>query len=148
MFELAIDDFRLNLEKLRKLYPVKTICMHGSPLSKWGNRLIWQKYNYRDFGIIGEPYFDIDFNKVLYLTDTGRRWDASSENIRDKVESKFDLSCKSTFDVIEKLEKNKLSDKIMINVHPQRWTNSFVLWMKELIWQNTKNVIKELILAR
>ena len=28
LFELAIDDFRLNLEKLRKLYPVKTICMH------------------------------------------------------------------------------------------------------------------------
>jgi len=37
-FELAIDDFRLNLEKLQKLYPVKTICMHGSPLSKWDNR--------------------------------------------------------------------------------------------------------------
>ena len=37
LFELAIDDFRLNLEKLRKLYPVKTICMHGSPLSRWDN---------------------------------------------------------------------------------------------------------------
>jgi len=41
LFELAIDDFRLSLEKLRKLYPVKTICMHGSPLSKWDNRDLW-----------------------------------------------------------------------------------------------------------
>ena len=37
LFELAIDDFQLNLEKLRKLYPVKTVCMHGSPLSKISN---------------------------------------------------------------------------------------------------------------
>ena len=39
-FRLAIDDFRLNLKKLRKFYPVKTICMHGSPLSKYDNRKI------------------------------------------------------------------------------------------------------------
>ena len=39
MFELAICDFRLNLEKLRELYPVKTICMHGSPLSKWDKKI-------------------------------------------------------------------------------------------------------------
>ena len=42
---LSIDDFRLNLEKLRKVYPVKTIYMHGSPLSKWDNRDLWKKYN-------------------------------------------------------------------------------------------------------
>ena len=147
-YELAIKNFELNLRKLRKFYPVKTICMHGSPLSKWDNRLIWQKYNYRDFGIIGEPYFDIDFNEVLYLTDTGRRWNASSENIRDKVESKFDLRCKSTFDIIEKFKKNKLPNINMINIHPQRWTDSLGPWINELIWQNTKNVIKEFILAR
>ena len=40
-FELAIDDFRLSLEKMRRLYPVKTSCMHGRPLSKWDNRDLW-----------------------------------------------------------------------------------------------------------
>ena len=74
---LAIDDFRLNLERLRRLYPVKTICMHGSPLSKWNNLDLWKKYDYRDYGIIVEPYFDVDFDEVFYLTDTGRRWDDS-----------------------------------------------------------------------
>jgi len=32
-----------------------------------------------------EPYFDVDFKEVLYLTDTGRRWDGDAFNIRDKV---------------------------------------------------------------
>ena len=88
LFELAIDDFRLNLRKLRKLYPVKTICMHGSPLSKWDNRDLWKKYDYRDYGIIAEPSFDVDFEEVFYLTDTGRRWDGDSVSVRDKVKGR------------------------------------------------------------
>ena len=85
---LAIESFSENLEKLRKIVPVKTICMHGSPMSRWDSRLLWKYYDYHDFGIIGEPYFDIDFNEVLYLTDTGRRWDGDSFNIRDKAEGR------------------------------------------------------------
>jgi len=85
IYSEAFRDFKENLEKLRKLYPVKTICVHGSPLSKWDNRDLWKRYDYRDFGIIAEPYFDIEFSDVLYLTDTGRRWDGNAFNIRDKV---------------------------------------------------------------
>jgi energy-coupling factor transporter ATP-binding protein EcfA2 len=55
-YELAIKNFESNLEKFRKIYPVKTICMHGSPLSKYDNKKIWEKYDYRDFGIIAEPF--------------------------------------------------------------------------------------------
>ena len=44
-YELAIKNFEINLWKLRRFYPVKTLCMHGSPLSKWDNRLLWQEYN-------------------------------------------------------------------------------------------------------
>lgn len=42
------------------------------------------KKSYRDFGIIAEPYFDLDFNTVYYLTDTGRRWDGKF-SVRDKA---------------------------------------------------------------
>ena len=140
---LSIDDFRLNLMKLRKFYPVKTICMHGSPLSKFDNRLLWKKYDYRDFGIIAEPYFDIDFDEVLYLTDSGRCWSNSSAIVRDKVKSKFDITIKNTHHLIEKIKNNELPDKIMINVHPQRWTDRPLLWVKELVGQNVKNVVKK-----
>ncbi|MGE5348556.1 MAG: hypothetical protein ACM3NP_04665 [Actinomycetota bacterium] len=84
-FERAIENFGRNLARLRHLTPVETICMHGSPLTKYDNRLLWEKYDYRDFGIKGEPYFDIDFNTVLYLTDTGRRWNGDRYSIRDRI---------------------------------------------------------------
>lgn len=48
--------------------------MHGSPHSKYDNKLIWGKYNYKEFGLIGEPYLDIDWNEFGYLTDTGSRF--------------------------------------------------------------------------
>ena len=85
LMDEAYEEFCKNLVYFRTLYPVKTICMHGSPLSKYDNRDIWEKYDYRKLGIIGEPYFDIDFSKVLYLTDTGRRWDGERVSVRDKV---------------------------------------------------------------
>ena len=61
--------------------------MHGSPLSKFDNRKLWEKYDYKEYGIIGEPYFDVDFSGVLYFTDTVRRWDGFDFSVRDKVSS-------------------------------------------------------------
>jgi hypothetical protein len=73
------------LERIRKIADIRTICMHGSPLSPYDNRLLWMKYDYRDYGIIGKPYFDIDFSDVAYYTDTGRRCDGDAVSVRDKV---------------------------------------------------------------
>jgi hypothetical protein len=33
----------------------------------------------------------------------------------------------------------------MMTFHPQRWTDNRVLWMKEFVWQNVKNVVKRII---
>jgi len=85
--KIAIESFRGNLEKLRKIVPVKTICMHGSPMSRWDSRLLWKYYDYHDFGIEGEPYFDVNFEDMLYLTDTGRRWNGSAVSVRDKAKN-------------------------------------------------------------
>ena len=87
LLDEAIESFEKNLTELRKYYDVKTICMHGSPLSPFDNKALWSKYDYHDFGIIGEPYFDVDFNEVAYYTDTGRRWDGEDFSVRDKVET-------------------------------------------------------------
>jgi hypothetical protein len=83
-----MESFLKNLEAMRKIADIKTICMHGSPMSPYDNRLLWTKYDYRDYGIIGEPYFDVDFSRVAYYTDTGRRWDGDSVSVRDKVGSR------------------------------------------------------------
>jgi len=147
-YKLAIKLFEKNLYSLRQLYPIKTICMHGSPLSQVDNRIIWDKINYSDYGIIGEPYFDIDFQNAAYLTDTGRKWNSSKENVRDKVNSNFIDKFKTTFDVLDAVEKNELPPILMINIHPQRWNTNSSMWFSELVLQNSKNIIKRLIRFR
>lgn len=138
--DLAYESFQKNLEILRKIVPVNTICMHGSPRAKYDNKIIWTKYNYRDLGLIGEPYFDIDFNEFLYLTDTGRRWNGDKVSVRDKVNSKYKFDLKTTQDVINAIPL--FPDKVMITIHPQRWDDRFVPWFQELVLQNAKNVVK------
>ncbi|MCD4769571.1 MAG: hypothetical protein K8R35_05330 [Bacteroidales bacterium] len=214
--EEGIESFGRNLERLRKLVPVKTICMHGSPLSRWDSRLLWKYYDYGEFGIEGEPYFDVSMQDVLYLTDTGRRWNGNKFSIRDKpggssfattfakasavkkasedggwnggklsirdkglgtrkkglgnreeglgdpyrdwkvkpkegslmnmtqkaIEFQKRYNFKSTNDIIRAAERGELPDRIMMTFHPQRWTDKPGPWMKELVWQNVKNVGK------
>jgi len=139
------------LDALRKLVPVTTICMHGSPRSKFDNRTMWQKYDYRTLGITGEPYFDVDFNHVFYLTDTGRCWNGWKSSVRDKVPQqenwiKNGLIFQSTSDIIQSMLNMKLPDQIMFTFHPQRWTDQPLPWLKELVIQKMKNGVKRLII--
>jgi len=152
--EKAIDHFKRQLEYFRQFYPVKTICMHGSPRSKYDGKDLWKTYNYHDFGIIGEPYFDTDFSKLFYLTDTGRRWDGFNVSVRDKIPVYQDewikqgLVYHSTDDVIEAVKKVLFPKQVMITTHPQRWTNNMFQWTKELVVQEAKNIIKKMIVSK
>ncbi len=147
--EKAISDFEQNLTALRKLAPVSTICMHGSPMSKYDSKDLWKKYDYKNYGIIGEPYFDVDFNKVFYLTDTGRRWDGDKVSVRDKVNSsKNNPSFHATQQIIDYCNSGKLPQQIMFTFHPQRWNDNAFLWIKELLVQNLKNQVKRFLVKK
>ncbi|MFZ4581555.1 MAG: hypothetical protein ACOYM7_02790, partial [Paludibacter sp.] len=91
------------------------------------------------------PYFDIDFTKVFYLTDTGRCWDGDKYSVRDKVDAHFNVSYHSTNEIIKAANVKTLPLQIMITTHPQRWTNNVLEWLVELFMQNVKNAIKRLI---
>jgi len=56
------------------------------------------------------------------------------------------LRFRKTWDIIEAADKGLLPDKIMLNTHPQRWTDKPWPWVKELVWQNVKNVVKKYFL--
>ena len=148
----AYEAFCNNLEKFRKIANISTISMHGSPLSKFDNREIWYKYDYKKLGIIAEPYFDINVNELFYLTDTGRRWNSHLYNIRDKSTKEnpvtnpyfLKLSYNHTKDIISAIRSGSFPEKAMVNFHPQRWSDNLLPWMKELIWQNIKNQGKRL----
>lgn len=144
--EKAIKHFEKNLKRFREIYPSKTICMHGSPLSRYDNRDLWKTYSYRDYGIIVEPYFDIDYSDVFYITDTGRSWNNESVSVRDKVDSGFNIQINSTFDIINLIKNDQMPDKIMINTHPHRWFENGLGWYKELIGQSLKNSIKTILI--
>lgn len=151
-YEKAITSFSENLAMLRRLAPVESICMHGSPMSKHDNRLLWKRYSYKDYGVIGEPYLDIDFQKILYMTDTGRRWDGERFSIRDRVtapgstpESRQRFH--TTNDLIDAAGKGILPPVMMLTIHPQRWDNRLIPWLYELFWQNSKNAVKGVMTA-
>jgi len=138
----AFQHFDLQLRRFRQIYPVKTICMHGSPLSSYANRDLWLNHDYKDFGIIGEPYFDVNFKEVFYITDTGRKWNNTRANVRDRVQSGFDIPIKNSFHLIELAQKGALPGQMMITVHPQRWHDRWWPWVKEIVGQSVKNIIK------
>ena len=147
-FEKAIRIFEEELKAFRKIYDVKTICMHGNPLSKWINRDLWSVYDFRNFDIIGEPYISINYKKVLYLTDTGRNW-STKFSVKDVIsvngEKRINMRVKSTDDVIKLIERG-CAEQICILVHPERWSNGLNAWLRELLWQNLKNIGKGAII--
>lgn len=161
--EKAIKIFKKELEDLRKVTEnvaeISTVCMHGNPLKPWSNRDLWEKYDFRDFGIVGEPYLSIDYNQVFYLTDTGRTWADLKIRVKDTIDNSGDKSegksgsksganakadrraISSTDDVIHLIQSEKVS-QICLLVHPNRWCEDFGGWAKELLFQNVKNVGK------
>jgi hypothetical protein len=88
-------------------------------MSKFDNRDIWKKYDYRKLGIFAEPYFDINFNELFYLTDTGRRWDGHLYNVRDKATTAnpvtnpefLKLRFHSTQDIIDAIQRRSATEK-------------------------------------
>jgi len=146
LIALAYESFCENLETLRENFDISTICMHGSPTSKFDNKIIWKKYNYQDLNIIGEPYLDINWQDFGYLTDTGRKWNGNETSVRDKVNSKYRFNFKSTNEIITNIDK--LPQKIMFTVHPQRWNENLFAWLDEYVSQNLKNIVKKYFYVR
>lgn len=134
----AIARFEKNLNILREIAPIQTICIDCSPLSSYDNK---------DYGILGGPYYDMDFNQLFYLTDTSRRWDGWRTLVRDKVPqqekwNKEGLVFHSTNHIFKTAKQGILPDKIMMTFHPQRWHDSSIPWIKELVLQNAKTLVK------
>ena len=152
--DAAYADFCKNLETLRQIVPVKSICMHGSPRSPFDSKDIWKKYDYHALGIESEPYLDTDFSQVFYLTDTGRRWDGYKVSVRDKIPQYQDqwtrsgLTFHSTDDIIKGLGEGIIPKRLMLTVHPQRWNPLGPAWCKELLLQNAKNIVKRALIKR
>jgi hypothetical protein len=141
----AIAMFERELEQIRKIAPVHTISMHGSPLSPWNNLDLWQSYDFRDFDVVGEASLSIDYSNAYYFSDTGRDWDAARHNLRDRVPSrKPSCEIRSTSDLIDFVAETH-DCPVFINVHPNRWVTGWVAWCVSLASDWAINQAKWLI---
>jgi hypothetical protein len=172
-YKEAIAIFRLNLEKFKPFYDVKTIAQHGSPLignlnatsisgiyeilknilkrnkvfTNHVNANIWKKYDFKDFGIIGEAYISIDFDKILYLSDTALSWNNKyrMKDITGSISSNFcDINIKNTNEIIDIIQSKKVNH-IYILVHPDQWRDRFIDWLKWSILKNIRNMGKMIL---
>lgn len=142
--EKAIDLFAFELGEFRKICPLETICMHGTPLSRHDNRDIWKTYDFRDFGIIGEAYLSFDGN-AGYYTDTGRSWNSKS-NIRDFITVRpRGPAAEKTDDLIKLIKDNQAADLLYITTHPERWAVNKLDWLtiyaKDLAFNLGKGIL-------
>jgi hypothetical protein len=167
----AIEIFKDEIAKFKKNWNIETVCPHGgsfvdnvdgyalkdiiklipkllsksSVFSNWTNFNIWNENNYKDFGITGDAYESINFNDILYLSDTGRSWDNKYKRL-DKVDSFIHpgLEIKKSDDIIDLIRKGSV-DKIYLLVHFEQWKDNFSDWLAwyaaQLIRRNGKKII-------
>jgi hypothetical protein len=139
----AWERFQANVARFRSLGTLRTICMHGSPLSTFNNLDLWKIFSYKSLGLIGEPYLDFDYSRVTYLTDTGRRWDGMSVSFRDRVpQASVNFPCRSSFDLIAALRGGGFPRLVHMATHPERWHEDRLGWAGALAGQGIRNMAK------
>jgi hypothetical protein len=135
--------FKRELDDFRKICDIKTVSMHGSPLSKYINDEIWVYSSFKEFDLLGDG--SISISKIPYFTDAGRSWD-NKNNLRDYIKTNNPTSykIKVTDDLIKLLNK-QCYKSIYINTHPERWSFSLLGWFSYLIRDTFVNIGKRVI---
>jgi hypothetical protein len=147
--ERAIKDFEKNLAMLRKIVPVSTISMHGRPLKPYDNRDIWKnKKNHeklvKKYNLLGEIYIDIDYTDIAYINDTGRNWNSTKSNLRDKVNSKIKIDFSGGQRLLNYLN-NEPHPKLIFQIHPERWSDNYFEYIVQFLKDKSINFVKCLL---
>jgi len=147
--ERALDDFKYNLDRLRKIVPIKTISMHGRPFKKQDNRDMWKnaannKFLKDELKILGEVYLDIDYKDIAYINDTGRNWLSNKSNMRDKIISNINADFNNDYEVFSAL-KDKKFKKIIFQIHPERWNDELFSWSLQYSFDSLVNIAKSIL---
>ncbi len=124
-YDKALELFRKNLELFRGVADIKTICMHGAPLSPYDNRDLWKRYELKDFGLLGEAYLSMG-KGLCYFSDTGRTWDMGRK-IRDRLPSGIEMKADTT-DSLIKIVVSGHANRLYILTHPERWSANDAEW--------------------
>jgi len=142
-FEKAIRLFEYELNDLRRICEIDTICMHGKTLSRYDNRDIWKIYDFSEFGIIGEAYLSMR-SITDYFSDTGLGWNPKYK-LRDRMPNMDSgPSIETTDDLIDYILINN-SKIIYILFHPENWSDNPYDWWTILAINKAYNSIKKIL---
>jgi hypothetical protein len=142
--EKALDLFKCELNVLKKICDVKTISMHGSPLSKYNDQRILEHIDLKAYNLLGDAIKSIIDTEIFYFTDTGRNWN-KEYNIRDKHHFKDNNEhIKNTSHIIKNIKKSRYN-KIYFNIHPERWARNDINLISSIIRDNLINLGKSFI---
>ncbi|MBT7995298.1 MAG: hypothetical protein HN691_10525 [Bacteroidetes bacterium] len=143
-YNKAINLFERNLKIMRNDFSISTISMHGSPLSKFNNKDIWNVYSMEKYKVLCISKNISLFTDFNYVTDSGRCFNSKNYNVRDFNNISLNkLGVKTIKKFIS--EENNLPNRILFNFHPQRWTDNYFEWVSELLMQSSKNQLKRFI---
>jgi hypothetical protein len=140
-FDKAHQLFEDDLTQLREIGSVKSVAMHGSPLSKHTSMDFWNQFALKDFDLDAEAFRLIDAPHWSYLTDTGRSWSTESPNIRDRAASSRTLpGLRSTLDLLSRLDE--IRGNLCLVVHPERWNrvgvHYSIAWSRDILFNVAK----------
>lgn len=140
----AIDLFETHLYQLRKIVPIRSIVMHGSPLARENNMTIWDHVDFRKYDVI-DGVLSFDYANYIFFTDSGRTFGQSKSNLRDYLgDAKSETSVQSSDDVCDYL-RAKRAQLVQINVHPERWNNPGWHWSRQLAVDTAANGVKRVL---
>jgi len=145
-FEQADRIFRQELATMRTVADVETASMHGNPLSRRDNREFWTRHHPEEFGLLGEAYMSMKEKGLVYLTDTGRGWNRTVFNLRDRLSSEG-VSMppfRSTPDLMKALGEPRYG-KVYLQVHPNRWSSTRFQWYSQAVEDLCVNGVKGIL---
>lgn len=139
----AREHFSESLARLREVAEIKTVAMHGSPLSRHDNRDYFRLTGdtLESNGLIADAFETIDYTGVHYFTDTGRSWADNRFNLRDRPPNIIRSSVSSTEELTDFFLKMR-PQKAAIVMHPERWTDSRIGWIGQLAKDQAVNFAK------
>lgn len=137
----AIALFESHLARLRELAPVRSIAMHGSPLSRENNMNIWKHFPYAKSGV-NDAILSFDYSGYVFFTDSGRTFGPSSANLRDYLGDAQTVPDVRTSDELAAWLGKRPAERVQINVHPERWNPPGLAWARQWALDLAANTAK------
>jgi hypothetical protein len=141
----AIALFESELTSLRTIAEIRTICVHGSPLSKYDSRDLWKTYDFRMFGILGEAFLSV--KGTTYFSDTGRDWSGKNslrDTMSDGAGRRPPSSVETTDELIASIRSGN-NGPLYLTIHPERWALNYSEWIFWMIADCAMNTGKKII---